>query len=93
METVGIGFYFEDLPVGRQFKTVGRTVTEADIVNFVNCTGMVEVLFTNVEFLKEESEIRGRVAPQRSCTPLLKGCSVRRRCNTLASRSSTCNST
>lgn len=63
METVGIGFYFEDLPVGRQFKTIGRTVTETDIVNFVNCTGMVEVLFTNVEFLKSESDIKGRVAP------------------------------
>ena len=25
METVGLGFYFEDLPVGRQFKTIGRT--------------------------------------------------------------------
>jgi acyl dehydratase len=63
METVGIGFYFEDLPVGRTFKTIGRTVTEADIVNFVNCTGMVEVLFTNVEFLKNESDIKGRLAP------------------------------
>jgi len=51
METVGLGFCFEDLPVGRQFKTIGRTVTEADITNFVNCTGMVEVLFTNLEFL------------------------------------------
>jgi len=39
METVGLGFCFEDLPVGRQFKTIGRTVTEADIGNFVNCTG------------------------------------------------------
>jgi hypothetical protein len=29
METVGLGFYFEDLPLGRQFMTVGRTVTEA----------------------------------------------------------------
>ena len=47
METVGLGLFFEDLPVGRQFKTIGRTVTEADITNFVNCTGMVEVLFTN----------------------------------------------
>ena len=36
METVGIGFYFEDLPVGRQFQTVGRTVTETDIVGFIN---------------------------------------------------------
>jgi acyl dehydratase len=63
METVGLGLFFEDLPVGRQFKTIGRTVTEADITNFVNCTGMVEVLFTNLEFLKEESDIKGRPAP------------------------------
>lgn len=63
METVGLGLFFEDLPVGRRFKTIGRTVTEADITNFVNCTGMVEVLFTNLEFLKEESDIKGRPAP------------------------------
>lgn len=63
METVGIGFYFEDLPLGRTFRTIGRTVTEADIVNFVNCTGMVEVLFTNTEFLKTESDLNQRPAP------------------------------
>jgi acyl dehydratase len=63
METVGLGFYFEDLPVGRKFKTIGRTVTDADITNFVNCTGMVEVLFTNLDFLSRESDIKGRVAP------------------------------
>ena len=63
METVGLGFCFEDLPVGRRFRTIGRTVTEADITNFVNCTGMVEVLFTNLEFLAQESDIKGRLAP------------------------------
>lgn len=63
LETLGLGCYFEDLPVGRKFKTIGRTVTEADITNFVNATGMTEVLFTNMEFLKEESDIKGRVAP------------------------------
>lgn len=63
METVGLGFFYEDLPVGRAFKTIGRTVTEADITNFINATGMVEVLFTNTEFLREESDIKGRVAP------------------------------
>jgi acyl dehydratase len=63
METVGLGIHFEELPVGRQFQTIGRTVTEADIVNFVNCTGMVEVLFTNVHFLQTASDIKGRVAP------------------------------
>jgi acyl dehydratase len=63
METVGLGFYFEDLPVGRTFKTIGRTVTDADITAFINTTGMVEVLFTNLEFLEKESDIKGRVAP------------------------------
>lgn len=63
LETLGLGCYFEDLPVGRKFKTIGRTVTEADITNFVNTTGMTEVLFTNLEFLREESDIKGRVAP------------------------------
>ncbi len=63
METLGLGLCFEDLPVGRQFKTIGRTVTEADIVAFVNCTGMVEVLFTDAEFLRTQSDIKGRVAP------------------------------
>ena len=58
-----MGFFFEDLPVGRTFKTIGRTVTETDIVNFVNRTGMVEVLFTDMEFLKKDSDIKGRVAP------------------------------
>jgi len=63
METLGIGLHFEDLPLGRQFRTVGRTVTEADIVNFCSCTGMTEVLFTDLEFLRTESDIKGRVAP------------------------------
>lgn len=63
METVGLGFYYEDLPLGRQFKTIGRTVTEPDIVNFINATGMTEVIFMDMEFLEHESDIKGRVAP------------------------------
>lgn len=63
METLGIGLHFEDATTGREFKTIGRTVTEPDIVNFINCTGMTEVLFTNIEFLKSESDIKGRPAP------------------------------
>jgi acyl dehydratase len=63
METVGLGFYFEDFRLGRQFQTVGRTVTETDIVNFISTIGMTEVLFTNIEFLKNESDIKGRLAP------------------------------
>src|SRR5438445_10348839 len=63
METVGLGFCFEDLPLGRQFQTIGRTVTEPDIVNFINAIGMTEVLFTNLDFLKNEAGFKGRLAP------------------------------
>jgi acyl dehydratase len=63
MDTVGIGFYWDDLKVGYKFKTIGRTVTEADITLFVGATGMTEVLFTDLEFTKKESPIGGRPAP------------------------------
>jgi acyl dehydratase len=63
MDTVGLGFYWDDLKVGYKFKTVGRTVTEADITIFTGVTGMTEVLFNNIEFLKSESAIQGRPAP------------------------------
>lgn len=63
MEIVGLGFFYEDLPVGRTFRTIGRSVTETDIVNFISCTGILEVMFTDLEFQREKSEIRGRVAP------------------------------
>lgn len=63
MDIVGLGLHYEELPLGRQFKTISRTVTEADIVNFINVTGMTEVLFIDTEYLKEHSDIKGRVAP------------------------------
>ena len=62
-EVLGLGLHFEDLPVGRKFRTIGRTLTEADLVAFIGVTGMTEVLFSNVEFLKEESDITQRVVP------------------------------
>jgi len=63
LPTVGLGIPFESWTVGRRFKTIGRTVTEADITNFVCVTGMLEVLFTNVDYLEKESVIKGRLAP------------------------------
>jgi acyl dehydratase len=62
-EVLGLGLYLEDLPVGRKFRTIGRTLTEADLVNFIGVTGMTEVLFSNVEFLRNESDITQRVVP------------------------------
>lgn len=63
METVGLGFYFEDMPEGRTFQTIGRSIMEADITNFVGATGMAEVLFTNLDYLYNESGFDQRVVP------------------------------
>ncbi len=63
MEMVGLGLYFEDLTMGRKFQTVGRTIQDADICAFINVIHMTEVLFTDMEFVKKESDIKGRVAP------------------------------
>lgn len=62
-EVLGLGLHFEDLPLGRKFRTIGRTLTEADLVNFIGVTGMTEVLFSNTEFLRTESDITQRVVP------------------------------
>ena len=67
METVGIGFYFEDLPVGRKFRTIGRTVTETDIINFISVTGLTEVFFINEEAIEKESAFGKRFAPAALC--------------------------
>jgi acyl dehydratase len=63
MKLLGQGLYWDELKIGDQFKTFGRTITEADIVNFINCTGFLEVLFTDAEFREQHSAIKGRVAP------------------------------
>jgi acyl dehydratase len=63
METIGKGFYFEDMPEGRTFRTLGRSVTEADIANFLGATGITEVLFTNLDYLQNHTDFDGRLVP------------------------------
>jgi len=63
MKTVGLGLYYEDLPVGTKFRTLSRTIQDADICAFCNVIHMTEVLFTDMEFIKNESDIKGRLAP------------------------------
>jgi acyl dehydratase len=60
---LGQGLYFEDFSVGRIFRTVRRTITEADLCSFINVTHMTEILFTDMVHALEESPMRGRVVP------------------------------
>jgi acyl dehydratase len=63
IDVVGIGWYWNDVSVGYRFRTLGRTITEADLVNFVGATGMVEEMFTNVEYVQGESLMGKRPVP------------------------------
>lgn len=47
MDLIGLGITWEDLPLGRKFRTVSRTISESDLVCFINASGMLEILFTN----------------------------------------------
>jgi len=46
------GIYFEDIEVGREVTSPGRTVTEADIVNFAGLSGDFNIIHTDAEFAK-----------------------------------------
>jgi acyl dehydratase len=44
--------YFEDIEVGQEYVSPGRTVTEADIVAFAGLSGDYNVLHTDAEYMK-----------------------------------------
>ncbi|MBF4695052.1 MaoC/PaaZ C-terminal domain-containing protein [Fusibacter ferrireducens] len=45
--------YFEDMQIGDQVISVGRTITEADIVNFAGLSGDYNTLHTDAEFARQ----------------------------------------
>jgi len=44
--------YFEDIRVGDQYVSPGRTVTEADIVAFAGLSGDYNILHTDAEYMR-----------------------------------------
>ena len=46
------GMYLEDFEVGKVYESGGRTITEADIVNFAGVSGDFNPLHMNEEFAK-----------------------------------------
>jgi acyl dehydratase len=57
------GVFFDDYQVGAHYRTLARTVSETDIVNFVNLGGFVEPLFMDMEYVAKESVFGRRAAP------------------------------
>ncbi|QIL69190.1 MaoC family dehydratase [Diaphorobacter sp. HDW4B] len=68
---MGQGVYWQDIVVGQQWRTFRRTITEADLVGFINVTGMLEAIFIDAEF--DEGAIKGRPVPGALTYTLIEG--------------------
>src|SRR5215467_14819589 len=60
---IGHGVFFDDYTIGATYATLGRTVSETDIVTFVNLCGFNEPLFMDMEYVARESVFKRRAAP------------------------------
>ncbi|MEM7800472.1 MAG: MaoC/PaaZ C-terminal domain-containing protein [Chloroflexota bacterium] len=56
------GRYFEDMEVGDTIVTAGRTITEADIVNFAGLSGDYNQIHTDAQYAAEQGGFGKRVA-------------------------------
>ena len=63
IEPQAVGKYFEDFTVGQKMQSLGRTVTETDLVNFINMTHIHEELFMNVEYALNRGALGKRILP------------------------------
>jgi acyl dehydratase len=73
MQTLGLGFTFEDLSPGQRFRTINRTVTETDLVLFTGMTGMLESIFIDHTFGAEKGAIEGQFVPAALSYSLIEG--------------------
>jgi len=53
MLRMGLSMYFDDLRVGDQWKSRGRTITETDVVNFAGITGDYDPLHVDHEHARQ----------------------------------------
>jgi acyl dehydratase len=59
---IGRGFYFDEMPVGFRFRTMGRTITETDLVTFINLIWFTEGPFVNIHDTEGQA-LKGRIVP------------------------------
>src|SRR3546814_9645216 len=68
---LGRGAYWQDLHVGQRFRTLRRTITETDLINFISTTGMLDAIFIDGEF--EDAAIDGRPVPAALTQCMIEG--------------------
>src|SRR2546422_9850287 len=64
--------YFDDIQVGEEYESPGRTVTESDIVMFAGLSGDYNVLHTDAAFMKQ-SIFGERIAHGLLCLAIQSG--------------------
>jgi acyl dehydratase len=57
------GLTYERFQPGDRYRTLGRTVSDFEILQFVTLTGFTEPLFMDMEYVRRESVFGTRVAP------------------------------
>ena len=65
------GKYWQEIELGLAGRTLRRTVTEADLVNFISVTGMLEAIFIDAEY--PHAAIPGRLVPAALTQCLIEG--------------------
>src|SRR6476661_10758498 len=73
MQTLGLGFTWEELSPGQRFRTLNRTITETDLVLFTGVTVMLETIFTVRTFAAERGAIQGQFVPAALTYSLIEG--------------------
>jgi 3-hydroxybutyryl-CoA dehydratase len=73
MQTLGLGFTWEQLSPGQRFRTINRTLTETDLVLFTGMTGMLETIFIDRTFASEKGAIKGQFVPAALTYSLIEG--------------------
>ncbi|HEX2171328.1 MAG TPA: MaoC/PaaZ C-terminal domain-containing protein [Dehalococcoidia bacterium] len=55
--------YWDDLEIGDRFETMGRTVTETDLVNYLALSAEGGQLFSNADYAVEHGPFKKRIVP------------------------------
>lgn len=70
IQQLGRGRFWQDLTVGDRFRTLRRTVTETDLINFISTTGMLETIFVDATF---DGPMGARAIPGALTCALIEG--------------------
>jgi acyl dehydratase len=65
------GHYWQELEPGLLGRTLRRTITESDLVNFIGVTGMLEAIFIDADY--PHAAIPGRLVPAALTQCMIEG--------------------